>query len=299
MAKDSEIENIINICKNRFNILSKNITKLDGGIEHNVYKVKVNNKDIVIKEYLNRNIDYINDEINILNEYRKELKNYKIPLMEVYYSNENIFTQYDFINGYDYSNFKGDLLSELSDLISDLFDIYKKNKFKNIYFNRINKDIISVKEMANKLLEYGIIEQDIYCEIEYFPKYDFILKRFPVRIIHADINKNNLLFDENKIIALLDFDDSYCDSYIIELTTIIRAFLFDENHNLNYDALIKLLDNVNIKNVEIEEMLSLIRYTCYKFLIYILYTDYFIRKINKPVNSYSDYFKYLCLKNYG
>jgi Ser/Thr protein kinase RdoA (MazF antagonist) len=143
------------------------------------------------------------------------------------------------------------------------------------------------------------LKQIFLREITLYQAYKNILMQFPTRLIHGDLTRNNLLMAvTGRLKAVIDFDDAYFDSEIIELSTLARAVCFNKQSQFDlkssknfYETLCRkqLLSSITFNN-----FIDVLRYTCFKFIVHILYHDEFVRRTDN-FNFFDDYNKYVSL----
>ena len=129
----------------------------------------------------------------------------------------------------------------------NLFKNFKNNKNNNFsnLFDNINNELIFLDERwPNEL---------------------------PVGIIHADIFKDNVLFENNKISGIIDFYFACNDFFAYELAICINAWCFNSNNQMDLskvDAFLKSYQNHRkLSNIEKSKLPILLRGAAIRFLL--------------------------------
>jgi len=171
--------------------------------------------------------------------------NYKIPVPikinnDILYLdfNKRIFWIYHFIEGEIINDVFSDIqLDEVGTMLSQLHKMIETSNLKNIMNNDTFK-VSTIIEEANEQIKISSKNNDEY-SIYYTKKAkEFIdlikqleypnLPNFP---IHRDINPENVLFKNNKLVAVIDFDNvSSCNEPLVkDIANLFLYSCFDKN----------------------------------------------------------------------
>lgn len=233
------------------------------------------NKKFVLKEQ--ENLDKMKSETVLLSNIEKEVpiaapittkdKNYFIEYENNYYILYPFLEGESFENHYDDKSIeKAKLLGEtIGDLHSALKKInYKKCKKMNLV-NEVTKWSKNIIEKNKEDFDYNFILEIIKLfEKEFVPIYDLL----PKHIIHRDIHPGNILFKDNELSGIVDFeltvkgvrifDPCYCATSIL-----VGDFDNEVKRSQWINILFSLLGAYNKKNKLTQEELSGVVYVLY------------------------------------
>ncbi len=195
-------------------------------MNHN-WLVKTTAGKFVLREVSDfKKLKDIRFEIKYLNYFHKKNFPYEIPRplknknsKEVIKFKGSYFWIYPFIDGKLVKKFGKKELKEVARLMADYHKILENSKLNNHKGNSapFNKDEILEELMQYKLKCSEEIKKGRICEIFLKEAADLInilnslntdgylkLKQYP---IHRDINPENILFKDNRVVGLIDFDN--------------------------------------------------------------------------------------------
>jgi len=218
------------------------------------FSTKSNGKTYILREYLPgtlRKISYenIKFELNFLNYLFNELNLPVAPIIDppgiFTLNNENYCVIFSFINGIKYLDTPETPVRqlwqtlEISRFLGRMHSNIQTNKYPLISLTRRSINFIDIKyELVHSCQEFEKEYPDLYKRIrlitdEYTESIPLISdedeqnifeknleKNLPIGYIHADLHDDNVLFcsNENKIAAVLDFDDMYIGPLLIDLS---------------------------------------------------------------------------------
>ena len=126
---------------------------------------------------------------------------------------------------------------------------------KNYYHEKI--------KIYNDLLE--LVEKELKFLKDIWPK------NLPKGIIHADVFKDNVFFDNNKLTGLIDFYFACNDFYAYELAICVNDWCFNKDKIFEidrYKSIIKGYEKVRkLKEIEIQNMPILLRGAAIRFIL--------------------------------
>ena len=133
---------------------------------------------------------------------------------------------YSFIEGAKIKNPNDENLESLGDFISDIHEVGLKSNLK-----RENDMLIPTwKYIIDKFGDYqGKHKSELKNVISIVNDlHDKFPKNLRKALIHADLFKDNIFFQDNKVSGLIDFFFTCNDSIVYDLATLINAWFFDE-----------------------------------------------------------------------
>lgn len=219
------------------------------------FSTKSDGKSYILREYLpgtlrKLSLENIKFELDFLSYLFNELKLPVAPMIDppgIFENkkNNNYCAIFPFINGIKYLDTPETPVRqlwqtlEISRFLGQMHSNIKTKKFPLRTSNRRVVNLISVKyELVNSCEKFEKEHPDLYKRIrlitdEYTKSIPLINnkdqqknfeenleKTLPFGYIHADIHDDNVLFslNENKISAILDFDDMYIGPFLIDLS---------------------------------------------------------------------------------
>ena len=200
-----------------------------------------------------------------------------------------------FIEGKKIDNAENKECYEIGKVVGNLHKLTKD--FKERRENSLNifelKKIFNICVNSNFSNFQGIFNQ-LKEEIHYLEK--ILPKNLPCGIIHADLFKDNVFFDHNKVSGVIDFYFSCYDSLIYDIAIVINDWCFTNNGNdFNYDFSKSILDGYNqsrkLSETEINSFNVILRLAAVRILVTRLH-DYIFHP-NDAVLVKKDPYQYL------
>ena len=235
----SEIEEIISLYKLK-NLES--FAPIEEGIENTNYVIIANKKKYILtifeKRVKEQDLPFFCELISLLNK-----SGFKCPLPLLNLENNPIstfkrkkLTILTFISGKSKENLSNENCEDIGKeaaklhLLTSNFKIQRKNalsieSWRNMFENIKDKCIKIHKDLPN-LIEANLkdIEQN-------WPS------NLPSGIIHADLFKDNIIFENNKVSGIIDFTFSCNDFYALEIAICFNALCFDGvKSNLSFNV---------------------------------------------------------------
>ena len=235
----SEIEEIISLYKLK-NLES--FAPIEEGIENTNYVIIANKKKYILtifeKRVKEQDLPFFCELISLLNK-----SGFKCPLPLLNLENSPIstfkrkkLTILTFISGKSKENLSNENCEDIGKeaaklhLLTSNFKIQRKNalsieSWRNMFENIKDKCIKIHKDLPN-LIEANLkdIEQN-------WPS------NLPSGIIHADLFKDNIIFENNKVSGIIDFTFSCNDFYALEIAICFNALCFDGvKSNLSFNV---------------------------------------------------------------
>ena len=235
----NEIEEIVSLYKLK-NLES--FAPIEEGIENTNYVIIANKKKYILtifeKRVKEQDLPFFCELISLLNK-----SGFKCPLPLLNLENSPIstfkrkkLTILTFISGKSKENLSNENCEDIGKeaaklhLLTSNFKIHRKNAlsieswrnmFENIKdkCNRIHKDLPNLIEANLKDIEKN------------WPS------NLPSGIIHADLFKDNIIFENNKVSGIIDFTFSCNDFYALEIAICFNALCFDGvKSNLSFNV---------------------------------------------------------------
>ncbi len=224
-------------------------------IVNNEYVFRFPLKKEFFEEYANEN--------KLLNIINKSIST-RIPFLEVYNIDDEIFTKHKIIHGEQYANISGiltnneknDLAKELAKFIAELHAI-KSDEIQTSQFSisdYINSENINIlydylkerKKEFDKVLESFDIESKS-------------LKNENIVICHNDLNENNILVDTKtkRLAGIIDFGNSVKRDFSSEFASLLKY---------DFDFMLKIIEEyekITGREVNLNYAILLQRIRCY------------------------------------
>ena len=235
----SEIEEIISLYKLK-NLES--FAPIEEGIENTNYVIIANKKKYILtifeKRVKEQDLPFFCELISLLNK-----SGFKCPLPLLNLENSPIstfkrkkLTILTFISGKSKENLSNENCEDIGKeaaklhLLTSNFKIHRKNalsieSWRNMFEN-IKDKCIKIHKDLPKLIEANLkdIEKN-------WPS------NLPSGIIHADLFKDNIIFENNKVSGIIDFTFSCNDFYALEIAICFNALCFDGvKSNLSFNV---------------------------------------------------------------
>ena len=235
----SEIEEIISLYKLK-NLES--FAPIEEGIENTNYVIIANKKKYILtifeKRVKEQDLPFFCELISLLNK-----SGFKCPLPLLNLENNPIstfkrkkLTILTFISGKSKENLSNENCEDIGKEVAKLhlltsnFKIHRKNalsieSWRNMFENIKDKCIKIHKDLPN------LIEANLKDIEKNWPS------NLPSGIIHADLFKDNIIFENNKVSGIIDFTFSCNDFYALEIAICFNALCFDGvKSNLSFNV---------------------------------------------------------------
>lgn len=274
-------EQLKSVLKETYNIDVLDIKEITGG-STNCYCVLTNEKKYFLKEFeKNKNIKSLILEYKMLNS----LKNNKMPVsnfilttnnkIAIFYKERLLIVQ-NFIEGKTFhkSVLPKDTLLESSLLLGKMHRVlydefshdYLTDFWNNLDIEKEKKEIVFLLKLLEKIKDDGNYislkksldyKMKMLLEIEKYPK---TFDNLTFCMTHGDYSKRQLVCNDNKISAIVDFSSS--DVLPVGLEIMRSYFLstescknnFDFNFDLFVEYVIEYLKNFNLKEEDLVKM---------------------------------------------
>ena len=235
----SEIEEIISLYKLK-NLES--FAPIEEGIENTNYVIIANKKKYILtifeKRVKEQDLPFFCELISLLNK-----SGFKCPLPLLNLENSPIstfkrkkLTILTFLSGKSKENLSNENCEDIGKeaaklhLLTSNFKIHRKNalsieSWRNMFENIKDKCIRIHKDLPN------LIEANLKDIEKNWPS------NLPSGIIHADLFKDNIIFENNKVSGIIDFTFSCNDFYALEIAICFNALCFDGvKSNLSFNV---------------------------------------------------------------
>jgi len=235
----SEIEEIISLYKLK-NLES--FAPIEEGIENTNYVIIANKKKYILtifeKRVKEQDLPFFCELISLLNK-----SGFKCPLPLLNLENSPIstfkrkkLTILTFISGKSKENLSNENCEDIGKeaaklhLLTSNFKIQRKNalsieSWRNMFENIKDKCIKIHKDLPN------LIEANLKDIEKNWPS------KLPSGIIHADLFKDNIIFENNKVSGIIDFTFSCNDFYALEIAICFNALCFEgAKSNLSFNV---------------------------------------------------------------
>ncbi len=215
--------------------------RINSGFANAMIKLKTTKGDHVLKIVIRNNPYRIRYEIDLLNF----LKNLPLP-KPLEAKNEKYLLDYGpnkayiykFIPGRQIIKFSDSVLKRVGALLAKIHLQSKhfKSKVKRFELYTVENRF---REMVNrsKKVKNPVIKKNLDYVRQNLPKY-FLPKTLPQGAIHTDFKPENTIFLNKKNNGLVDFDNSYRGTLILDLAITVMWFCSNGKLNLNKALLI-------------------------------------------------------------
>ena len=232
------MENIKKFIKENYGFLLKDYKMLkEGSIQKN-YLLETNQGKFVLKQYVrDRSLESVMFEVEVVNF----LEDKDFPTSYIIRNNNNESISY--LNGTPsilYQYFTGIHIENMSPLqFNQLVKLVAKlNKVTNNFKPANTKDrwnyeenswpevalkIVSESKREDKMKKYEYLQKEL-------SKLQFS-NELSKGIVHCDFHYTNIIFENEEIKVLIDFDDSNYSYLVIDLAFLINPFIKDYNWN--------------------------------------------------------------------
>ena len=209
---------------------------IEEGIENSNFLIWVNKKKYILTIYEKRvrkeDLPFFSNLMTLLNE-----SNYKCP-KPLLNKDDKAISDYNnkklmivsFIEGRPKGNLSPDNCKSIGTETAKLHELTKKLKIHRTndlsvnswrkMFNQVRDKCIKIHKDLPKLIETNLVDIE-----KNWPS------NLPKGIIHADLFKDNIIFDDNKVNGIIDFTFSCNDFYAFEVAICFNALCFDGNKN--------------------------------------------------------------------
>jgi len=237
-----------------YNLSNSKIEKIELGIENHNYLIIRMNQKYVLRVYKKKKINQIQNEIKLI-EY---LLTNKVSTPRIFYTmkNEPISQQanhyavlFEFVEGTHPPWARLDLglcedIGNKIGLMQKVLLSYNPNLFnRNLAdsFNGINNFEVIEKDLLEK-------KDKILRELN---KFD--LKSLRQSVIHSDIIRENIIVDNNKLISILDFDDTHVDYFVWDVAATISHLFITKSVGIDWNGIESFLKGYLKQNNLISE----------------------------------------------
>ncbi len=236
------LEKEINVILKHYNIGELKNLKLIYKEWNTSYKIKTTNGNYLLKILNFQNEQDLKNELLIINRLKDKIpisfpissKN-KRPYIK---HNKKIVLIYNFLDGKP--SLRGEYLPNnvLKELGKYYATIHKTRNLSNIPNRSLYKKVHFFFNNINKSSEEYKIAKKTF---QILNKNGFISLQFPKGLIHADLHTENILFDNLKIKAILDFEESHVGPFIYDIGICVLDTCWI-NNSLSKDRIKAFID---------------------------------------------------------
>lgn len=261
----------------------KEISRLGGGIENVVYRISTTSRDVVLRIFPHRSHEEIAFECDILRSLAGGGA-IRTPVLiptnsGLLFAEEAGFpsTLYTFLPGRRAYDLDACLVDDVCGFVRWFHRTTEGGNWnRDVKGFRLHR----IGAMLEKLLASGAFDEHapwyshLLLELERFPLYAHAFGRYPERLIHCDLVRNNLLLGKTgRLTAVLDFDDAYVDCALLEYAGIARGSCFSADFELKQDLVECVRENAEkaLGRVGVGDLLLALRYVCLRFYVYTYY----------------------------
>ena len=271
IGMDYDINKIKRFVQDHFGLALTKISKIESGVINTNFKVSTDHgRKYIFRVYNNRVREQVYFEKEVLNYLIKfrfispKLIHSRTKEQVLLFENKPC-VMYEYIDGKIQETFDNSLIFKIGAIEGRLHNIlidFKPTAFKPSWEPTDLPDLIA--RHGAKFIKSGFPsarEITDFVEKE-LTKYSFP-NNLPSGVTHQDIKPENVVLNNNEIVGLLDFDNSYVGAFIHDITTTIIWTCF-ENHELKQDAVHSLLKGYSqerkLTRIEKENLLHAIKF---------------------------------------
>ncbi len=172
---------------------------------------------------------------------------------------------------------KDDNCNEVGKMVGSLHNLTKNYTYKR----KNSLDIVELKNIFlkfkdNKEKKFELCFYELKNEIDFLEK--SLPKNLPSGIIHADLFKDNIFFEDEKISGVIDFYFSCYHFFLYDICIIINDWCFEKNGEIflekSFKAVIEGYNSMRkLTNDEIEKLNIILRLAAVRILVTRIY-DY-------------------------
>jgi len=220
----------------------KEIEELSPGYANRGFRLQTDRGVFLFRWVLEKGIEDLHQEINLLNRLKSISFPTAYPISKIDGSyvtklSKGYAVLYDFIEG-NQPELGNSEVRNIGEAVGKL----SLFKLSNDFNKKNSITIASCISLSNSLSEAPNQYPDIY---NYFRIHsDFFSRRIeldlPMGLIHADIFPDNTLYDGNKLLGIIDFEEACRDELLFDLAMTINGFCFPMN-TLSEDSLTTLI----------------------------------------------------------
>ena len=228
----SEIETIINSVLPEYN-LGKRFTyrAISRGFANENYKIVSDKGNFLFRICKEQSLAMINYEMRLMESLRKIDFPTAFPIKRT--DGEYISTLHDKnIVLYEFKSGKEPLLnsqvaSEVAIAIGKLTHLPDKEKLKKLNVINLPDCLKMIGNFSKAEYQYPDIFRDFEKIILFLQ--EALKAELPQGVIHADLFPDNTLFEGNKLVAIIDFEEANYDKLLFDVGMTINGFCFHEN----------------------------------------------------------------------
>ena len=242
--------------------------KMLHGFANRNYKLTTSKGNFLLRINIQQDLSSINYEMRVLNELKKDYFPTAYPVVRkdgkyiTEIEAENIVI-YNFIEG-KIPRINVKTVKEIATASARLNSLPNWHKFEKKNAINIDTCFDLIKKFDNAKYKYPKIFEIFAKNTEYLNKY--VKNNVPRGLIHADIFPDNTIFKNNKLAAIIDFEDVCTDDLIFEIGMAINGFCF-VNNKLDQDLLKVFIENYNnvrpLSKIEMELIPIYIKWTAH------------------------------------
>jgi len=218
------------------------LTGISDGIENTNYLLKTDQNEFIFTIFENLNNDNIADYLSFMNH----LNNRKLLCPKVMKSKDNeLFIEIkgkpsaiiEKLSGKSIVRTDDTHCSHIGELLANFHNYGKDFKIELINTRDINWCINSFKKLSDVITtdQSQLINRAINIQKE------FLKQKLPIGTIHADLFRDNVLFNKGVVSGMIDFYYSYKGALIYDLAVVVNDWCSDVNGKIilsKYESLI-------------------------------------------------------------
>ena len=227
------------------------LEELPGGFGNSNYKLTTTEDKFLLKICDEKNLEELHQQITLLEHLKKHAYPTVYPILQKNGDALHVFVKnvnekkhvmiYPFLDGETPKPSKR-VLAQIGEALAKLHCIPPLANLPRFPMG-ITKIIPFLKEIKHTELASHPFFLWLQSELEWIiPE---IEKPLPTGLLHGDLFLDNTLFDNEKMVAILDFEEGCHDTLLIDVAMTIIGCCYTEKNDLNIDALHDFLNAYN------------------------------------------------------
>jgi homoserine kinase type II len=267
-----------------------------GNVQLNLF-IQTTRGKYTLRYYKSRSLTYVKSEIKLL----EKLKKYKLPVQSpvknkknkvINTYNKKPYVLFHYIEGkhVNSKSINKTQIINMTQMLARHHEVIRGYKTPNYKSREIHhkRYILSQVRIASKRKDIQIKKSVDLVRKEL--KNIQLPSNLPKGTIHGDYNLGNILFQGNKIVAILDFDDSSYEHLLLDLSDLINNYCFLYNkHSFDHKRAKLIIETYcKIRPLNTTEKNNLKKAMLFRYLLFSTWNiAYGSKKDIKPVKGLS------------
>jgi homoserine kinase type II len=247
-----------------------------GNVQLNLF-IQTSKGQYTLRYYKSRSLVYVKSEIRLLEKLKKHrlpiqkpVKNKNAKVIGIY--NKKPYVMFHYIQGKHVNSklINKTQIMNMAQMLAKYHNSIRHYKTPNYKLREIHDKeyILGQVKIADKRKDIRIKKSVDLIKKEL--KNINLPNNLTKGTIHGDYNLGNILFQDNKIVAILDFDDSAYEPLLFDLADLINNYCFLYNQNsFNRKRAELIVENYSkIRNLSKNEKINLKNAMIFRYLLF-------------------------------